>query len=179
MEGVQTNGEEQGQQEEAAPLSDQDKDVIQDTWAVVFENGEDAGVAVLTRLFVKFPSSKQYFKHFKHMEDPEEMAQSTQFRKHAMTVISAINTLVENIHDADKVATVLKRVAKAHALRHKVAPGYFKILGGVILEVLVEAFPDTFLPTEVQGAWSKLMGVLYTSVSAVYAELGWVDHQPH
>ncbi|KAG5279845.1 hypothetical protein AALO_G00082190 [Alosa alosa] len=174
MEGVQMNGEGQGQQKEVAPLSDQDKDVIQDTWAVVFQNSEAAGVAVLTRLFVKFPSSKQYFKDFKHMEDPEEMAQSTQFRKHAVMVINAINTLVESIHDADKVASVLKRVAKAHALRHKVDPGYFKILGGVILEVLVEAFPDTFHPTEVQGAWSKLMGILYTSVTGVYAELGWV-----
>lgn len=49
-----------------------------------------------------------------------------------------------------------------------------QILGGVILEVLLEAFPDTFHPAEVQGAWSKLMGVLYTSVTRVYAELGWV-----
>lgn len=84
----------------------------------------------LCRLFVKFPSSKQYFKDFKHMEDPEEMAQSTQFKKHAVRVINAINTLVENIHDANKVASVLKMVAKAHALRHKVDPVYFKVNGG-------------------------------------------------
>lgn len=176
MEAVQTNGEGTGRQEQekAAPLTDQDKDLIQDTWTIVFQNSEAAGVAVLIRLFVKFPSSKQYFKDFKHMEDPEEMAQSTQFRKHAVRVINAINTLVENIHDANKVASVLKMVAKAHALRHKVDPVYFKSLGGVILEVLVEAFPDTFNPAEVQGAWSKLMDVLYTSVTRVYAELGWV-----
>lgn len=63
------------------------------------------------------------------MEDQEEMAQSTQFKKHAVRVISAINTLVENIHDANKVASVLKMVAKAHALRHKVDPVYFKVNG--------------------------------------------------
>ncbi|XP_042561467.1 cytoglobin-2-like [Clupea harengus] len=175
MERVQANGEVFGQQQaEAALLSDQEKDMLQDTWAVVFQNSEAAGVAVLTRLFVKFPSSKKYFKDFQHMEDPEEMAQSTQFRKHAVRVINGINTLVENIHDATKVASVLKLVAKAHALRHKVDPVYFKIIGGVILEVLLEAFPDTFHPAEVQGAWSKLMGVLYTHVTRVYAELGWV-----
>lgn len=61
------------------------------------------------------------------MEDTEEMAQSIQFRKHAVRVINAINTLVENIHDANKVASVLKMVAKAHALRHKVDPVYFKV----------------------------------------------------
>ncbi|XP_063080241.1 cytoglobin-1-like [Engraulis encrasicolus] len=188
MEGVQANGEvhghhhqqqnqsqhqqQQQEVEETAPLSEQEMDLIQDTWAIVFQNSEAAGVAVLIRLFTKFPTSKQYFKDFKDMEDPDEMAGSAQFKKHAVRVINAINTLVENIHNGSKVASILTMVAKGHAVRHKVDPVYFKFLGGVILEVLVEAFPDTFQPAEVQGAWSKLMVVLYTHVTGVYAELG-------
>lgn len=171
QERAQGHGEDQA--EESAPLSDQEKDWIQDTWAVVYQNSEAAGVAVLIRLFVKFPSSKQYFKDFKDMVDPEEMAQSTQLKKHAVRVITAINTLVENIHDDDKAAATLKMVAKGHARRHKVDPVYFKILGGVILEVLLEAFPDTFRSADTQGAWVKLMGIIYSNVCHVYQELGW------
>lgn len=79
------------------------------------------------RLFVNFPSSKQFFKDFKHIEEPEEMQQSVQLRKHAHRVMAAINTLVESLDNSDKMASVLKSVGRAHALKHKVDPKYFKV----------------------------------------------------
>lgn len=82
---------------------------------------------LLCRFFVNFPSSKQFFNQFKHIEDAEELEKSAQLRKHARRVMNAINTLVENLDNSDKVASVLKLVAKAHALQHKVEPVYFKV----------------------------------------------------
>lgn len=79
------------------------------------------------RFFVNFPSAKQYFSQFKHMEDPLEMERSPQLRKHACRVMGALNTVVENLHDPDKVSSVLALVGKAHALKHKVEPMYFKV----------------------------------------------------
>lgn len=61
------------------------------------------------------------------MEEPEELERSAQLRKHAHRVMNAINTLVESLDNAEKVASVLKLVGKAHALRHKVEPVYFKV----------------------------------------------------
>ncbi|XP_028841720.1 cytoglobin-like [Denticeps clupeoides] len=162
-----------GRLEKAEPLSESEVDLIQRSWAPVFQNCETAGVAVLIRLFMNFPSSKQFFSHFQHIDTPEEMKQSDQLKKHAKRVMSAINTLVENLHDGDKVASVLSLVGKSHAIKHKVDPKYFKILGGVILEVLVEDFPDSFSP-DVQGAWGKLMALMYCHVTRVYSEVGWV-----
>uniref|UniRef100_A0A3P8ZS97 superoxide dismutase n=1 Tax=Esox lucius TaxID=8010 RepID=A0A3P8ZS97_ESOLU len=151
------------------PLLDSEREMIQDTWAKVYQNCDDAGVAILIRLFVNFPSSKQYFSQFKQVEDPEELEKSAQLRKHARRVMNAINTLVENLHDGEKVVSVLKLVGKAHALRHKVEPVYFKILSGVILEVLGEDFSDHFTP-EVVGAWTKLLDAIYWHVVGVYEE---------
>lgn len=79
------------------------------------------------RLFVSFPSSKQLFKDFKDIEDPEEMQRSVQLRKHAHRVMTTINTLVENLDDADAMASALKSVGRAHALRHNVDLKYFKV----------------------------------------------------
>lgn len=76
---------------------------------------------------MNFPTSKQYFSQFKHIEDPEELEQSSQLRNHARRVMNAINTLVESLDNAEKVASVLNLVGKAHALRHKVDPVYFKV----------------------------------------------------
>lgn len=76
---------------------------------------------------MNFPSSKQFFKDFKHIEEPEEMQRSVQLRKHAHRVMTAINTLVQSLDNSDTVASVLKSVGRAHALKHKVDPKYFKV----------------------------------------------------
>lgn len=76
---------------------------------------------------MKFPSSKQFFKDFKHIEEPGEMQRSVQLRKHAHRVMTALNKLVESLDNSDAVASVLKAVGRAHALKHKVDPKYFKV----------------------------------------------------
>ncbi|XP_015235531.1 PREDICTED: cytoglobin-1-like isoform X1 [Cyprinodon variegatus] len=160
--------------ERPSPLTDKERVMIQDSWANVYQNCEDVGVAILVRLFVNFPSSKLYFSQFKHIKDTEELEQSSQLRKHAQRVMNAINTLVENIEDSEKMASVLKLVGKAHALRHKVDPVYFKILSGVILEVLAEEFPEVVTP-EVGAAWTKLLASVYSGIKTVYEEVGWTQ----
>ncbi|XP_036967636.1 cytoglobin-2 isoform X2 [Acanthopagrus latus] len=124
--------------------------------------------------FVNFPSAKQYFSQFQDMEDPEEMERSSQLRHHARRVMNAINTVVENLHDPEKVSSVLALVGKAHAIKHKVEPMYFKILSGVMLEVLAEDFPE-FFTAEVQMVWTKLMGAVYWHVTGAYTDVGWLQ----
>ncbi|XP_058024915.1 cytoglobin [Ahaetulla prasina] len=156
--------------ERSEELSDAERKVIQETWSRVYVNCEDVGVSVLIRFFVNFPSAKQYFSQFKHMEDPLEMERSLQLRKHAGRVMGAINSVVENIYDSEKVSSVLALVGKAHAVKHKVDPVYFKILTGVILEVLAEQYTNEFSVPEVQRAWAKMRSLIYTHVTAAYKE---------
>ncbi|KAL4648036.1 cytoglobin [Arapaima gigas] len=173
MEKVPGDGDME-QRERADQLSEEEKGMIQDSWGRVYDNCEDVGVSVLIRFFVNFPSAKQYFSQFRDMEDAEEMERSLQLRKHAQRVMNAINSVVENLQDPDKVSSILSLVGKAHAVKHKVEPMYFKILSGVILEVLAEDYPDSFTP-EVQRAWAKLMGLVYWHVTGAYTEVGWVQ----
>ncbi|XP_061779073.1 cytoglobin-2 [Nerophis lumbriciformis] len=160
--------------ERAEPLSDGERDLIQDTWGQVYKNCEDVGVSVLIRFFVNFPSAKQYFSQFQDMEDPEEMERSSQLRHHARRVMNAINTVVENLNDPEKVSSVLALVGKAHAVKHKVEPMYFKILSGVMLEVFSEDFPE-FFTAEAQVVWSKLMAAVYWHVTGAYTDVGWLQ----
>ncbi|XP_035303874.1 cytoglobin isoform X2 [Cricetulus griseus] len=169
---------ERERRERSEELSEAERKAVQATWARLYANCEDVGVAILVRFFVNFPSAKQYFSQFKHMEDPLEMERSPQLRKHACRVMGALNTVVENLHDPDKVSSVLALVGKAHALKHKVEPVYFKILSGVILEVIAEEFANDF-PPETQKAWAKLRGLIYSHVTAAYKEVGWVQQVPN
>ncbi|KAF1379299.1 hypothetical protein PFLUV_G00174640 [Perca fluviatilis] len=171
MERMQAEGEED-HLERPSPLTDKERVMIQESWAKVYQNCEDVGVAILLRLFVNFPSAKQYFSQFKNIEDPEELERSAQLRKHAHRIMNSLNTLVESLDNSDKMASVLRVVGKAHALRHKVEPVYFKILSGVILEVLGEEFSEVVTP-EVAAAWTKLLATVYFSITAIYEEVGW------
>ncbi|XP_050175195.1 cytoglobin isoform X2 [Myiozetetes cayanensis] len=156
--------------ERSEEISDAEKKVIQEIWSRVYANCEDVGVSILIRFFVNFPSAKQYFSQFKHMEDPLEMERSLQLRKHARRVMGAINTVVENLNDSEKVSSVLALVGKAHALKHKVEPVYFKKLTGVLVEVIAEEYPNDFTP-EAHGAWTKMKTLIYTHVTAAYKEV--------
>ncbi|XP_005993268.1 cytoglobin-2 [Latimeria chalumnae] len=158
--------------ERSDQLSDTEVESIRQIWSNVYTNCENVGVLVLIRFFVNFPSAKQYFSQFRHLEDPLDMERSVQLRKHARRVMGAINTVVENVEDQDKIASVLAPVGKAHALKHKVEPVYFKILSGVILEILAEEYAQHFTP-EVQKAWTKLMSIICCHVTATYKEVGW------
>ncbi|CAL8302849.1 unnamed protein product [Merluccius merluccius] len=165
--------------EAPVPLSDGERLIIQDTWAKVYLNSEDVGVAILLRLFSNSPSSKRLFSQFRDVEDPLELERSSQLRQHALMVMKAINTVVENIHNDDKMASVLKSVSKVHAIRHNVDPGYFKILCVAIIEVLGETYPEV-VTAEVAAAWTKLLANICLKVAAVYEELGWTsENQDH
>ncbi|XP_061702411.1 cytoglobin-1-like isoform X2 [Syngnathoides biaculeatus] len=172
MERMQGEGEVDNV-ERPSPLTDKDKVMILDSWVKVYQNCDDAGVAILIRLFVNFPSSKQYFSKFKNIEEPEELEKSPHLRNHARRVMNSINTLVENLDNPDKMASLLKQIGKAHSLRHKVEPVYFKILNRVILEVLGEEFPEV-MTAEVAGAWTKLLSILYSNITTTYEEVGWM-----
>ncbi|XP_056608449.1 cytoglobin-1-like [Triplophysa dalaica] len=154
-------------------ITDEEVSVIQDTWRPVYEVKEDAGVAVLVRFFTNTPLAKQYFDHFRDIQDPEEMRQNVQLRKHAVRIMTALNMLVVNLRDGDKVDNIFNQMGKSHALKHKVDPSYFKIVTDVILEVLVEAFPQVFSEMSVQGAWSKLMSIMCSELNKVYTTVGW------
>ncbi|XP_056405829.1 cytoglobin [Hyla sarda] len=174
MEKVQEENETE-RWERPEEITDSEKDIIRETWGRLYTNCEDVGISILIRFFVNFPSAKQYFSQFKDMEDPLEMERSAQLRKHGRRVMGAINSVVENLADPEKVATVLSIVGKSHALKHKVDPVFFKILTGVILEVIAEAFAKDFTP-EVQLAWSKLRSHIYSHVLATYKEVGWTQY---
>lgn len=77
------------------------------------------------------------------------MERSSQLRHHASRVMNAINTVVENLHDPEKVSSVLALVGKAHAIKHKVEPMYFK----------VTLSTDPLLPDVLLSSVQYLMGV--------------------
>ncbi|ELR47409.1 Cytoglobin [Bos mutus] len=175
--------------ERSEELSEAERKAVQATWARLYANCEDVGVAILVRN--RFWRKKRASSTLEEFQEGAQGRDSSlgssqaqkqpgcpQLRKHACRVMGALNTVVENLHDPEKVSSVLSLVGKAHALKHKVEPVYFKILSGVILEVIAEEFANDF-PPETQRAWAKLRGLIYSHVTAAYKEVGWVQQVPN
>ncbi|XP_026783426.3 cytoglobin-2-like [Pangasianodon hypophthalmus] len=161
----------QGEQREIPyTLTKEETIMIQNTWGEVYHSKEVAGVKAFLRVFTSFPSSKQYFSDFQNMKDVEEIQASGLLKKHALRVMTGLNTLVENVRDGEKLVSVILLMAKSHALKHNIKAVYFKILIGAILEVLVETFPETF-GVEVQWAWSKLIDIFCWHITQVYSDI--------
>lgn len=158
--------------DQSSPLTDKEKKVIQGSWAKVYPKSDDVGVASLVSLFTKYPQTKQYFSQFKHIENPEELKGSAQLRKHAHTIMNALNKMVENLGNSDAVASEMNALGKSHAQAHKVDPMYFKIMSGVIMEVLGEEFPEAMTP-DVVAAWTRFWAMFCSGVTAVYDKVGW------
>ncbi|XP_068193204.1 cytoglobin-1-like [Antennarius striatus] len=159
--------------EQPSTLTDKDVVMIQESWIKVYENHMDNGAAILMRFFTDFPSSMKFFKDFKHIERIEELQNNDKLKKHGERVMNLINDVIVNLYNSEKVALVLNGLGKSHALRHHVEPIYFKILSGVILTVLKEAFSEV-VTSEVAAAWTKLLANLYSAVKAAYDEVGWI-----
>ncbi|XP_075033863.1 cytoglobin [Mixophyes fleayi] len=174
MEKVQEENETE-RWERPEEITESERSIIKESWARVYANCEEVGVSILIRFFVNFPKAKQYFSQFKDMEDPLEMERSVQLRKHGLRVVGAVNSVVENLGDPEKVTTVLAIVGKSHAVRHKVDPVFFKILTGVMLEVIAEDLAKDFTP-EMQLAWSKLRSHIYCHIQETYKEVGWTQY---
>ncbi|XP_078391251.1 cytoglobin-2 [Cetorhinus maximus] len=158
-------------------LSETDTELIRRTWCRVREDSERAGVRILVRFFSNFPTARRYFRQFQHLQDPQEMQRSVQLSRHAHRVMGAINSLVENLEHPNEIDSILQSVGRAHALRHKVDPVYFKILNGVILEILVEEYSE-FFTHEAQEAWTKLLTLIYIKVCATYQEVRYSRTSP-
>ncbi|XP_028310210.1 cytoglobin-1-like [Gouania willdenowi] len=153
-------------------LTQEDKVMISDSWGKVYANADDIGVPILIRLFATDPSSKQYFSKFKDIEDLKELEKNPHLKNHARKVLKAINTMVENINNAEKVTSVFNTLGNSHALRHKVEPRYFKVLSDVIVTVLGETFTEV-MTSAVAQAWRNFFTAMCANFNDVYQEVGW------
>ncbi|KAM8824615.1 cytoglobin-1-like [Synchiropus picturatus] len=170
METVPGEGELE-RPEKPAPLTDSEKQLIQDTWSIVLPDQEKVGVAILIRFFRSCPPSKKFFR-FQHMDDLAKLEASSEFATHAGGVMKAIDALVQNMDNPEKTVSKLKQLSKSHALKHKVDPVYFRILNAVIVEALTDKCGKA-MTSEAGAGWTKLLATVYFHMTALYEELGW------
>ncbi|KAG8558492.1 hypothetical protein GDO81_017019 [Engystomops pustulosus] len=131
-------------------FSDAEKAAIVSILGKVSGNVNALGAEALERLFLSFPQTKTYFKHFdlKHG--------SSDLQNHGAKVLGAI---VEASKHLDNLEESLSKLSDLHAYNLRVDPGNFKMLSHCILVTLASHLPADF-DASAQAALDKFLAAV-------------------
>nr|XP_032826158.1 globin-1-like isoform X2 [Petromyzon marinus] len=111
---------------QVSDFSSDEKAAIRTIWKNVYEKYEDAGVAILSRLFVSHPGVKEFFPKFRELRTTESMRKSPALRWHGERIINAINDAVEELDVPAMQRLRLRQLSQRHATEFNVEPQFFK-----------------------------------------------------
>ncbi|CAL7936063.1 unnamed protein product [Xylocopa violacea] len=152
--------------DEATGLTDRQKKLVQNTWAPLRKDEVASGVAVMTAFFKKYPEYQRYFTAF--MDTPlNELPANKRFQAHCASIIVALNTVIDSLHDPGLMEASLIGLAERHKKRGQTKEE-FENLKEVVLDVLRQALGRQYTP-EVAEAWSKTLNAAFTKIYEVLA----------
>ncbi|XP_018396998.1 PREDICTED: cytoglobin-2 [Cyphomyrmex costatus] len=151
--------------DEKLGLTEKQKRLVQNTWAIVRKDEVSVGVALLLAFFKKYPESQNEFKSFKDVP-LDELPKNKRFQAHCVNVIATLGKVIEQMHDPELMEASLINFTEKHKVRGQ-TPQQFENLKQMILE----AFPSVFgkqYTSEVQEAWKKTLDLIFLKISQVY-----------
>lgn len=150
----------------ATGLTERQKKLVQNTWAVIRKDEVGSGVAVMTAFFKKYPEYQRHFAAFK--DTPlDELPGNKRFQAHCASVITALSSVIDSLHDPGLMEASLISLAERHKKRGQTKEE-FQNLKDVVLEVLRQALGKQFT-AEVAEAWSKTLEAAFSKIYGVYA----------
>ncbi|XP_071491972.1 globin C, coelomic-like [Diadema antillarum] len=150
--------------DENTGLTKQQKNLIQKSWNLVLEDKLNVGIALFINLFKAYPSSQDMFEKLRDITDFNELARNKKMKAHALRVMAAFNSMVENIDQPDILDELLRNTANTH-YKLRMPAHYFEDLGGVLLDTLGNHFGDKFTP-KMREAWTTF----YTYMTRILLE---------
>ncbi|OAD58225.1 Cytoglobin-2 [Eufriesea mexicana] len=150
----------------ATGLTERQKKLVQNTWAVVRKDEVGSGIAVMTAFFKKYPHYQQHFNAFKDIP-LNELPANKRFQAHCASIISALNSVIDSLHDSGLMEANLVVLAERHKKRGQTKLE-FENLKEVMLDVLRQALGRQYTP-EVAEAWRKTLDSAFTKIYQVLA----------
>ncbi|XP_043492198.1 globin CTT-E/E' [Polistes fuscatus] len=149
--------------DEKLGLTEGQKKLVQNTWAIVKKDQVASGVAVMLAYFTKHPEYQQSFKPFKDMPI-DQLPGNKRFQAHCAGIIATISTVIDSLQDFDLLVANIEIFTERHRKRGQ-KQKEFEDLKPVMAEVLREAIGTEYTP-EVEEAWAKTLDVFFATICA-------------
>ncbi|XP_011867559.1 PREDICTED: globin [Vollenhovia emeryi] len=152
--------------DEKLGLTEKQKRLVQNTWAIVRKDEVSVGVSLLMTYFKQFPEAQNEFKSFKHIP-LDELPRNKRFQAHCANIIATLGKLLEQMNDPELMEASLINFTEKHKNRGQTRQ-QFENLKQIILEALPSLFGKQYTP-DAQQAWKQTLDVIFAKIYQVYA----------
>ncbi|XP_011696849.1 PREDICTED: cytoglobin-2 [Wasmannia auropunctata] len=153
--------------DEKLGLTEKQKKLVHNTWAIVRKDEVLVGVTVLIAYFKQYPESQKEFKSFK--DTPlDELSKNKRFQAHCANVIATLGKVIEQMHDPELMEASLINFTEKHKTRGQTQQ-HFENLKQVMLDLFPSLFGKQYT-AEVQEAWKKTLDMIFSKISQVYTD---------
>ena len=116
-------------------------ELLKESFNLVAPQKEEFARSFYERLFSYYPQTRPLFAQ-------------TDMRRQESSLMATLAVVVAGVQRGDNLVPVLHSLGKRHEQHHGVAPEYYPLVGGVLLETFHDYLGPQFTPT-MQDAWSQ------------------------
>ncbi|XP_002732489.1 cytoglobin-like [Saccoglossus kowalevskii] len=127
--------------------------LVKDSWAPVYANKKESGIALFVRLFSENPGFQSQFRYLDGVSGLAAIEKTPALADHGVKVMDTVNSWVGSLGDAPALVKQLTALGTSH-IALKVTPANFDAMGPVLLWTLQEKAGGAFTPAA-KDAWAK------------------------
>ncbi|KAJ8341435.1 hypothetical protein SKAU_G00337260 [Synaphobranchus kaupii] len=147
-------GEAKDEEAAATHLSEEQIEMIKESWKVIQEDIAKVGIIMFVRLFETHPECKDVFFLFRDVEDLERLRTSKELRAHGLRVMSFIEKSVARLDQLERLDQLALELGKNH-YRYNAPPKYYGYVGAEFICAVQPILKDNWTP-ELEEAWKAL-----------------------
>ncbi|XP_039314193.1 cytoglobin-2 isoform X1 [Solenopsis invicta] len=147
--------------DEKLGLTEKQKRLVQNTWAIVRKDEVSIGVALVLAYFKQYPEAQKEFKAFKDVPI-DELSKNKRFQAHCANIVATIGKVIEQMHDPELMEASVINFTEKHKNRGQTQK-QFENLKQMMLDVFPSVFGKQYTP-EVQEAWKKMLDLIYSKI---------------
>ncbi|KAH0955164.1 hypothetical protein HN011_009756 [Eciton burchellii] len=151
--------------DERTGMTEKQKRLVQNTWAIIRKDEVSSGVAIMLTLFKQHPEYQKQFKLFKDIPF-DELSKNKRFQAHCANVVSTLSSVIHQMHDPTLMEASLLSLADRHKARGQTEE-HFQNLRQVIASLLPSVLGKQY-NAEAQEAWRKVLDLVFSTLSRVY-----------
>ncbi|XP_012523504.1 globin [Monomorium pharaonis] len=150
--------------DEKLGLTEKQKRLVQNTWAMARKDEVAVGVAVVLAYFKKYPEAQKEFKSFKDVP-LDELSKNKRFQAHCANIIVTLGNVIEQMHDPELMEASVINFTEKHKNRGQTQT-QFENLKQIMLDSFPTLFGKHYTP-EVQEAWKKTLDLIFSKMYQV------------
>ncbi|XP_059209937.1 x globin [Centropristis striata] len=142
--------------------------MIKDSWKVIRDDIARIGIITFVRLFEAHPECKDVFFLFRDVQDLERLRTSKELRAHGLRVMSFIEKSVARLDQLERLEALALELGKGH-YHYNAPPKYYSYVGAEFICAVQPILKERWT-TELEDAWKTMFQFVTSLMKQGYEE---------